>query len=198
MASKISETPGVASAAPHLAVPASLLIGDNPLEAPEVRSLKVFGVDPESAALATGFELAEGRFPEKGAEMTLDEGAAESAGLALGDEVVVGTQEGPAKLTVVGTLRMPGVSFGGAALGMIKLPYAQKLFDKPGAISAVSIEAEDEGAVAAELGEGSGSSNPRPGPRRPTPSSRASTWPCSSSPAPHSSSGRFSSSTPSP
>src|ERR687896_314847 len=75
----------------------------------------LFGVEPGSAALATGFELTEGRFPRNDKEITLDGGSAEVAGLRIGDEVTMGTPRGPEKLGLVGLLRIPGGSFGGLA-----------------------------------------------------------------------------------
>jgi putative ABC transport system permease protein len=81
---------GVESAAPRLSLPASLILetrDENGL--PEVQSLRLFGVEPESAALATGFELTQGRFPERGKEITLDGGSAESIGLEVGDRVTL-------------------------------------------------------------------------------------------------------------
>ena len=135
---------GVESAAPRLSLSGSLILdrrGENGL--PEVQSMRLFGVEPESAALATGFQLTDGRFPEGGRELTLDGGAAEAAGLELGDDVTVGTPGGPKKMEVVGLLRIPGGSFGGLAFGMAPLPYAQRAFDRPGKISGIAVEADD-------------------------------------------------------
>jgi putative ABC transport system permease protein len=138
---KIRGYEGVESAAPRLSLPASLILetkGEAGL--PEVRSMRLFGVEPESAALATGFELVEGRFPEDGEELTLDGGTAEGAGLKVGDRVTVGTPWGPEKLELVGILRIPGGSFGGFGFGMAPLPYTQEAFDEPGRISGIAVE----------------------------------------------------------
>src|SRR5918992_2281428 len=151
---KIRGYEGVESAAPRLSLPASLILetkGEAGL--PEVRSMRLFGVEPESAALATGFELVEGRFPEDGEELTLDGGTAEGAGLKVGDRVTVGTPRGPEKLELVGILRIPGGSFGGFGFGMAPLPYAQETFDEPGRISGIAVEAA-EGTPVSELREG--------------------------------------------
>ena len=67
---EIRDVPGVESAAPRLSLPASLVLQDeNGL--PEVQRMRLFGVEPESASLATGFDLIEGRYPEDGRELTL-------------------------------------------------------------------------------------------------------------------------------
>ncbi len=64
-------------------------------------------------------------------------------------------------MEVVGLLRIPGSSFGGLAFGLTPLPYAQEVFDEPGNITGIAVEATDDGAVddlqeslAGVLGEG--------------------------------------------
>ncbi len=137
---KVRGYEGVESAAPRLSLPASLILeGRQENGLPEVQSMRLFGVEPESAALATGFELTEGRFPEGGMEITLDGGSAESAGLELGDRVTLGTPRGPEKVELVGILRVPGGSFGGFGFGMAPLPYAREAFDEPGRISGIAV-----------------------------------------------------------
>ncbi|MDP8950531.1 MAG: ABC transporter permease, partial [Actinomycetota bacterium] len=150
---KIRGYEGVESAAPRLSLPASLILNRRRESGlPEVRSMRLFGAEPESAALATGFELAAGEFPEGGKELTLDGGSAQSAGLEVGDRVTVGTPRGPEKLKVVGILRIPGGSFGGFGFGMAPLPYAQEAFDEPGRISGIAVEPAD-GTPVSELRE---------------------------------------------
>jgi putative ABC transport system permease protein len=144
---------GVESAAPRLSLPASLILESRQGNVlPEVQSMRLFGVEPASAALATGFELAQGRLPESGKEITLDGGSAESAGLKVGDKVTLGTPRGPEKLDLVGILRIPGGSFAGFGFGMTPLPYAQKAFEEPRRISGIAVEAAD-GAPVPELRE---------------------------------------------
>ena len=124
---EVRSTPGAGSAAPRLSLPASLILdepGDNGL--PQVQSMRLFGVEPASASLATGFDLTEGRYPENGAELTLDGGSAESAGLKVGEGVRIGTPQGPEEVELVGLLRIPGGSFGGVGFGMAPIPYAQR------------------------------------------------------------------------
>lgn len=159
---KVRGIPEVQSAAPRLSQPASLLLPESDENGlPKVKELRVLGVEPETAALATDFELAEGRYPEEGAEISLDEGAAEAAGFVVGDTVRIGTPEGTTEMEVVGLLRIPGSSFGGLAFGLAPLTYAQEVFDEPGKITGIAVEATDDGAVnnlreslAGMLGEG--------------------------------------------
>ncbi|HLL98755.1 MAG TPA: ABC transporter permease, partial [Rubrobacteraceae bacterium] len=68
---KVRGYEGVESAAPRLSLPASLILDTRQQNGlPEVQSMRLFGIEPESASLATGFELTEGRFPASGKELT--------------------------------------------------------------------------------------------------------------------------------
>ncbi|HEX2740827.1 MAG TPA: ABC transporter permease, partial [Rubrobacter sp.] len=157
---KVRGYEGVRSAAPRYSLSSSLIL-ERKNRLPEVRTMRLFGVEPESAKLATGFELTGGHFPRSGTQLTLDGGSAKSAGLRIGDRVTVGTPEGPRKLKLVGLLRIPGGSFGGLAFGMTPLPFAQRAFDKQGQISGIAVEATDDVSVSElkvrldkKLGEG--------------------------------------------
>jgi putative ABC transport system permease protein len=144
---------GVGSAAPYYSLSSSLILDrvqKNGL--PEVTTMRLFGVEPESAKLATGFELTDGHFPRSGKELTLDGASAKSMGLKIGEKVTVGTPEGPKELKLVGLLRIPGGSFGGLAFGMVPLPFAQKAFDKHGQISGIAVDAA-EGVSVSDLGK---------------------------------------------
>ncbi len=151
VADEVRSYEGVESAAPRLSLPASLILETRTDDGlPEVQSMRLFGVEPETAALATGFELTDGRYPERGKEITLDGGSAESAGLEIGDKVTVGTPRGPEKAKLVGILRIPGGSFGGFGFGMAPFPYVREAFDEPGRISGIAVEAAG-GTPVAEL-----------------------------------------------
>jgi putative ABC transport system permease protein len=144
---------GVESAAPRYSLSSSLILDKEQKNGlPEVRSMRLFGVEPQSAKLATGFELTDGHFPRSGTELTLDGGSAKSSGLRIGDRVTVGTPEGPKELRLVGLLRIPGGSFGGLAFGMVPLPFAQNAFDKQGQISGIAVEAAERVSVS-DLGK---------------------------------------------
>jgi putative ABC transport system permease protein len=152
VAQKVRDHDGVKSAAPLYSFSSSLILPQKKA-LPEVRSMRLFGVEPQSAGLATGFELTDGHFPQSRKELTLDGSSVESAKLELGDRVTIGTPDGPKKLKLVGLLRIPGGSFGGLAFGMVPLTYGQDVFDKRGQISGIAVEAA-EGTPVAELKEG--------------------------------------------
>ena len=153
---------GVESAAPRYSLSSSLILDKEQKNGlPEVKSMRLFGVEPRSAKLATGFDLTDGHFPRSGKELTLDGGSAKNAGLGIGDRITVGTPKGPKELKLVGLLRIPGGSFGGLAFGMAPLPFAQNAFDKKGQISGIAVEAAEGVSVSdlkerldRELGEG--------------------------------------------
>jgi putative ABC transport system permease protein len=143
----------VESAAPRYSLSSSLILDKGQKNGlPEVSSMRLFGIEPRSAKLATGFELTDGHFPRSGNELTLDGGSAKRSGLHIGDKLTVGTPEGPKKLKLVGLLRIPGGSFGGLAFGMAPLPFVQNAFDKRGQISGISVEAA-EGVSVSDLEE---------------------------------------------
>lgn len=146
---EVRRTEGVASASPRLSRPATLLAGP---EDGQPQAMRLFGVERETAALATGFELAEGRYPQEGAELVLDSASAEAAGLAVGDRARVATTVGVERLRVVGKLRIPGGSFGGSAFGLAPLPFAQRVYERPGKVTGVAVEAESTGASDALAG----------------------------------------------
>jgi len=146
---KVRGHEGVNSAAPRYSFSSSLIL-EKKNGLPEVRSMRLFGVEPRSASLATGFELTGGHFPRSDNELTLDGSSAESAGLNVGDRVTVGTPEGPKKLKLVGLLRIPGGSFGGLAFGMVPLSFGQEVFDKRDQISGIAVEAA-EGVSVSDL-----------------------------------------------
>ncbi|HEY6582261.1 MAG TPA: ABC transporter permease, partial [Rubrobacter sp.] len=59
---KVRGHEGVNSAAPRYSFSSSLIL-EKKNGLPEVRSMRLFGVEPRSASLATGFELTGGHFP---------------------------------------------------------------------------------------------------------------------------------------
>jgi len=146
---KVRGYEGVGSAAPRYSLSSSLIL-ERKNDLPEVRSMRLFSVEPRSAELATGFELTDGHFPRSGKELTLDGGSAKSAGFGIGDTVTIGTPDGPKKVELVGLLRIPGGSFGGLAFGMVPLSFGQDAFDKRGQISGISVGAA-EGVSASDL-----------------------------------------------
>lgn len=145
---RVQSTPGVASAAPRLAVPASLVLKPGTdTRPPTVQNLRIFGIEPGSAALATGFELVSGRLPERGAEIALDVNTANANNLKPGDRLQLATSEGPSEVTLTGLLQVPGGAFGGTTFALAPLSYVQSSFGKPGKLSSIMVQATSESEI---------------------------------------------------
>jgi putative ABC transport system permease protein len=84
----------------------------------------------------------EGRPPRDAAEATLDEGAAEEAGLGLGDTLKLASVERVASYRIVGLTRLGEASWGGASIAGLILPEAQRITGKRGEFDMISIAAE--------------------------------------------------------
>ncbi len=105
-----------------------------------------------SSILPPGLEsldYVEGRQPRGPAEASLDEGAAEEAGLELGDTLqIVGRI--PAKdYRLVGLTKLGNASFGGFSIAQVTLEEAQRITDKAGEFDQISVAAEQGVAPAA-------------------------------------------------
>lgn len=84
----------------------------------------------------------EGHKPEGPREATLDEAAAERAGLGIGDRIQLAGSGPAVPFTIVGLTRLGGSSFGGSSIAGVELPVAQKLTGKEGEFDQISVAAE--------------------------------------------------------
>ncbi|MGY6501898.1 MAG: ABC transporter permease [Acidimicrobiales bacterium] len=107
-------------------------------------------IDDEGLA---GIELADGRGPEADDELTLNVRAARDAGVEVGDELDLFTEQGTRTFTLVGTYRFQGndSALGAVTVG-ITLPVAQELAGLEGQVTSVSARAA-EGVSQDELVE---------------------------------------------
>ena len=92
----------------------------------------------------------EGRPPRNAREVSLDESAAEEAGLDIGDTLKLASVERIAAYRVVGLTKLGEASWGGASIAGLVLPEAQRITDKRGEFDQVLIAA-DEGVSEATL-----------------------------------------------
>jgi len=85
----------------------------------------------------------DGHPPRGPTEASLDESAANEAGIGIGDTIqIVGRI--PAKdYTLVGITRLGNASIGGASIAQLTLPEAQRITDKVGEFDQISVAAED-------------------------------------------------------
>jgi putative ABC transport system permease protein len=88
-------------------------------------------------------EYLKGHPPRGPTEASLDEAAAEEAGLELGDKLQIVGRVPAQDYRLVGFTRLGGASFGGASIAQITLPEAQKITDKEGEFDQISVAADD-------------------------------------------------------
>jgi putative ABC transport system permease protein len=75
-------------------------------------------------------------------EATLDEAAAESAGIGIGDRIEIVGQSRARTYTLVGLTRLGNASFGGASIAQVTLPQAQLVTRKVGRFDQISVAAD--------------------------------------------------------
>ncbi|HET8814940.1 MAG TPA: FtsX-like permease family protein [Solirubrobacterales bacterium] len=88
-------------------------------------------------------EYVQGHPPRTPTEASLDEAAAEEAGLAVGDRIVIVGRVPAKSYRLVGLTRLGGASVGGASIAQLTLPEAQKVTDKQGEFDQILIAAEE-------------------------------------------------------
>ncbi len=84
----------------------------------------------------------EGHPPQSAKEVSLDEGAAEDAGLELGDTLKLASIERATSYRLVGLTKLGDASFGGASVAVLTLPEAQRITGKIGEFDQITIAAE--------------------------------------------------------
>jgi putative ABC transport system permease protein len=85
----------------------------------------------------------EGRPPRDTREVTLDESAAEEAGLGMGDRLKLASVERVAAYRIVGLTKLGEASWGGASIAGLVLPEAQRITGKRGEFDQILIAAEE-------------------------------------------------------
>ena len=99
-----------------------------------------------SSTLPVGLEsltYVDGHLPQGPNEASLDEAAADEAGLGLGDTISIVGRIPAQEFKLVGITRLGNASFGGASIAQLTLPEAQRLTDKEGEFDQISVAAED-------------------------------------------------------
>jgi putative ABC transport system permease protein len=86
-------------------------------------------------------EYVEGRAPRGPDEASLDEGAAEEAGLEIGDKLTIVGRIPAKDYELVGLTRLGGASFGGFSIAQLTLPEAQRITEKQGEFDQISVAA---------------------------------------------------------
>ena len=104
-----------------------------------------------STTASTRSTCVEGRWPNGGGEVAIDEGVADDEGLKLGDRIGVAALGPAQEFKIVGIAKYGDLSsIGGATFAIFDVPTAQELLDKEGeldAVSAAAAERHDAGAA---------------------------------------------------
>ena len=83
----------------------------------------------------------DGHRPRGPTEASIDKAAAETSGLALGQQIKLIGQGSARSFELVGLTRLGGASFGGASIAQVTLPVAQRLTHKAGRFDQISVAA---------------------------------------------------------
>jgi putative ABC transport system permease protein len=98
-----------------------------------------------SSTLPGGLEslnYVEGKPPRTAAEASLDQSAAEDAGIGIGDEIRLASAERAKTFQLVGLTQLGDASFGGASIAQVTLREAQRITDKLGRFDQISVAAK--------------------------------------------------------
>jgi putative ABC transport system permease protein len=97
-----------------------------------------------SSTLPDGLEslnYVEGRQPRTPTEASLDQAAAEEAGIGIGDTIKLASVSRVKSYRLVGLTRLGEASFGGASIAQVTLPEAQRITGKVGHFDQISVAA---------------------------------------------------------
>ena len=97
-----------------------------------------------SSTLPDGLEAlnyVEGHLPHGPREASIDQAAAESSGLKLGETIELIGQGTAQRFHLVGLTKLGSASFGGASIAQVTLPVAQRLTHKQGRFDQISVAA---------------------------------------------------------
>jgi putative ABC transport system permease protein len=137
---KVERTPGVKLASGAIFTPGGLF---------DSKGEKIgskFAPKFISSTLPDGLEsltYLKGHRPRGPTEASLDQAAANEAGLSVGDRIGVVGQAKIHYYTLVGLTRLGNASFGGASIAQLTLPEAQAITHKRGRFDQISVAAED-------------------------------------------------------
>ncbi|HEX6229736.1 MAG TPA: FtsX-like permease family protein [Solirubrobacterales bacterium] len=140
---KVRQVPGVRIAAGAIGTPGGFFDAENEAIGTPFAPKFITSVLPPALEAQT---YVEGHRPRNRTEVSIDEGAAESADLELGETIKLASVERATPYRLVGLTRLGEATFGGASIAGLILPEAQRITDKRGEFDQISIAA-DEGVA---------------------------------------------------
>jgi len=144
---RVRSVAGVRVAVGQIFTPAAFFDARNEQIGSQFAPKFIASVLPESLETQT---YVEGRPPRDAGQASLDQSAAEEAGLGLGDTLKPASVERVASYRIVGLTRLGAASWGGASIAGLVLPEAQRITDKRGEFDQILVAAVD-GVSEAEL-----------------------------------------------
>jgi putative ABC transport system permease protein len=136
---RVQKTPGVRLAAGAIFTPGGFF--DSKGEAIGSKFAPKF----ISSTLPDGLEslnYLDGHPPRGPTEASIDEAAANDAGLSIGDKIEIAGQRRVKTYRLVGLTKLGEASFGGASIAQVILPEAQKVTDNLGRFDQISVAAD--------------------------------------------------------
>ncbi|CAN5249923.1 FtsX-like permease family protein [soil metagenome] len=136
---KVESTEGVEEAVGRILSVFSLVPDDKDATPDAGSELNVAGQEPNAAAVNDA-ETVEGRDPERGLEIAVQESWAEANDVAVSDRVRLATPDGERRFRVVGLFRFQsGFEFGGEGFAVMPLESARRVMDKPRSFDEVDV-----------------------------------------------------------
>jgi putative ABC transport system permease protein len=140
---KIKALPDVNAAAGSLTDDKTKLVGrDGKLVGGHGAPNLAFSVDPRSDQRFNPLVLTSGRWPSGAKELAIDSGTAGNKHYKVGDTIGIQTRGPVQQFRVVGVVKLPGVSIGGATMSVFDIPTAQMLFHREGRLDVIRVQAK--------------------------------------------------------
>ena len=136
---KVQRTPGVRLAAGAVFTPGGFFDSEGDAIGSKFAPKFISSTLPPSLE---ALNYVDGHVPRGPTEASIDRAAAESADLALGDEIELAGRTRAVKFRLVGFTQLGDASFGGASIAQVTLPVAQRITGKVGEFDQISVAAD--------------------------------------------------------
>jgi putative ABC transport system permease protein len=138
---KVKRVPGVRLAAGGISTPGGLFDAEGEPIGSKFAPKFIASVEP---GVLQSLQYVEGRGPRDRTEASLDQAAAEDAGIGIGEVIELASLERAETYRLVGLTRLGdgSASFGGASIAELTLPEAQRITGRVGRFDQISLAAE--------------------------------------------------------
>ena len=137
---EVKRVPGVEVAAGGIFTPGGIFDDEGETIGSEFAPKFISSLLPGAAQVA---HLPRGNSPANARQASLDQAAADEAGLEIGDRFQVAGQERVRSYELVGLTKLGEASFGGAVIAELTLPEAQRVVGKVGRFDQIAVAAAD-------------------------------------------------------